>query len=156
MQNDIKKVLAYSTISQLGYMVMALGVGAWTAGVFHLFTHAFFKALLFLGAGSVSHAAHHTFDMRKMGGLRKYMPTTFWTFIIGTLRAHGHLPVRRLLVEGRDPRQRRHARVHVVHGHRLRGAFMTAAYMTRCICLTFFGEYRGGHSHEGELEHDTQ
>ena len=69
VQNDIKKVLAYSTISQLGYMVMALGVGAWTGGVFHLFTHAFFKACLFLGAGSVSHAAHHTFDMRKMGGL---------------------------------------------------------------------------------------
>ena len=75
-QKDIKKVLAYSTISQLGYMVAALGVGAWTAAIFHLFTHAFFKACLFLGAGSVSHAAHHTFDMRKMGGLRKYMPTT--------------------------------------------------------------------------------
>ncbi len=92
VQNDIKKVLAYSTISQLGYMVMALGVGAWTGAIFHLFTHAFFKACLFLGAGSVSHAAHHTFDMRKMGGLRKYMPTTFWTFVIGTLALMGIFP----------------------------------------------------------------
>ena len=74
-------------------MVMALGVGAWTAAVFHLFTHAFFKACLFLGAGSVSHAAHHTFDMRKMGGLRKYMPSTFWTFIIGSLALAGIPPL---------------------------------------------------------------
>ena len=93
VQQDIKKVLAYSTISQLGYMVMALGVGAWTAGVFHLFTHAFFKACLFLGAGSVSHAAHHTFDMRKMGGLKKYMPSTFWTFMICTLALMGVFPL---------------------------------------------------------------
>ena len=83
-QWDIKKVLAYSTVSQLGYMVMALGVGAWTAAIFHLFTHAFFKACLFLGAGSVSHAAHHTFDMRKMGGLKKEMPHTYKTFVIST------------------------------------------------------------------------
>ena len=93
VQTDIKKVLAYSTISQLGYMVMALGVGAWTGAIFHLFTHAFFKACLFLGAGSVSHAAHHTFDMRKMGGLKKYMPTTFWTFVIGTLALMGIFPL---------------------------------------------------------------
>ena len=94
VQDDIKKVLAYSTISQLGYMVMALGVGAWTAAVFHLFTHAFFKALLFLGAGSVSHSgSHHSFDMKKdMGGLRKYMPITFWTFMIGTLALAGIFP----------------------------------------------------------------
>ncbi len=86
VQKDIKKVLAYSTISQLGYMVMALGVGAWVAAVFHLFTHAFFKALLFLGAGSVSHGGtHHSFDMGEMGGLRKPMPITFWTFMIGSL-----------------------------------------------------------------------
>ena len=77
VQFDIKRVLAYSTISQLGYMVMGLGVGAWTGGVFHLFTHAYFKACLFLCAGSVSHAAHHTFDMREMGGLRKYQRKTF-------------------------------------------------------------------------------
>ena len=91
VQDDIKKVLAYSTISQLGYMVMALGIGAWTAAVFHLVTHAFFKADLFLGAGSVSHSgSHHSFDMKKdMGGLRKYMPQTFWTFIIGSLALAG-------------------------------------------------------------------
>ena len=95
VQDDIKKVLAYSTISQLGYMVMALGVGAWVAAVFHLFTHAFFKANLFLGAGSVSHSgSHHSFDMKKdMGGLRKYMPQTFWTFIIGSLALAGIFPL---------------------------------------------------------------
>ena len=95
MQDDIKKVLAYSTISQLGYMVMGLGVGAWVAAVFHLFTHAFFKALLFLGAGSVSHSgSHHSFDMKKdMGGLRKYMPITFWTFMIGSLALAGIFPL---------------------------------------------------------------
>ena len=93
VQWDIKKVLAYSTVSQLGYMVLALGVGAWTAAVFHLFTHAFFKACLFLGAGSVSHAAHHTFDMREMGGLKKHMPTTYWTFVIATLALAGIFPL---------------------------------------------------------------
>src|SRR5207237_10550685 len=92
---DIKKWLAYSTVSHIGYMVMALGVGAWTAAVFHLFTHAFFKALLFLGAGSVSHSgAHHSFDMKAdMGGLRKYMPVTFWTFVVGSLALAGIFPL---------------------------------------------------------------
>ncbi|MET0921479.1 MAG: NADH-quinone oxidoreductase subunit L [Acidimicrobiia bacterium] len=153
VQNDIKKVLAYSTISQLGYMVMALGCGAWTAAVFHLFTHAFFKALLFLGAGSVSHSgSHHSFDMKKdMGGLRKFMPVTFWTFMIGTVALAGIFPFAgfwskdEILVNAGD------------HGYEifmvvgLIGAFLTAAYMTRCVYLTFFGEYRGhGHPHESE------
>ena len=95
VQDDIKKVLAYSTVSQLGYMVMALGVGAWTAGVFHLFTHAFFKACLFLGAGSVSHSgSHHSFDMKKdMGGLRKHMPITYATFMIASLALAGVPPL---------------------------------------------------------------
>src|SRR6202022_4365235 len=95
VQHDIKKVLAYSTVSQLGYMVMALGVGAWTAAVFHLFTHAFFKADLFLGAGSVSHSgSHHSFDMKTdMGGLQKYMPQTYKTFVIGTLALAGIFPL---------------------------------------------------------------
>ena len=95
VQDDIKKVLAYSTISQLGYMVMGLGVGAWTGAVFHLFTHAFFKALLFLGAGSIAHSgSHHSFDMKKdMGGLRKYMPVTFVTFVIGSLALAGIFPL---------------------------------------------------------------
>ena len=108
VQDDIKKVLAYSTISQLGYMVMGLGVGAWVGAVFHLFTHAFFKALLFLGAGSVSHSgSHHSFDMKKdMGGLRKYMPITFVDVHDRLARARRRLPARRLLVQGRDPRHR--------------------------------------------------
>jgi NADH-quinone oxidoreductase subunit L len=148
VQDDIKKVLAYSTISQLGYMTMALGVGAWTAAVFHLFTHAFFKADLFLGAGSVSHSgSHHSFDMKRdMGGLRKYMPQTFWTFVIGSVALAGIFPLAgfwskdEILVNA----GRNGYTGFVVVG--LVGAFMTAAYMTRCIYLTFFGEYRGGHA----------
>jgi NADH-quinone oxidoreductase subunit L len=89
VQNDIKRVIAYSTCSQLGYMFVALGVGAYSAGIFHLFTHAFFKALLFLGAGSVIHAMHHEQDMRYMGGLRKKIPVTYWLMVIGTLALTG-------------------------------------------------------------------
>jgi NADH-quinone oxidoreductase subunit L len=151
VQSDIKKVLAYSTVSQLGYMVMALGVGAWTAAIFHLFTHAFFKADLFLGAGSVSHSgSHHSFEMKKdMGGLRKYMPTTFWTFVIASAALAGIFPLAgfwskdEILVTAAH----NHYTAFMVVG--LVGAFMTAAYMGRCIWLTFFGEYRGhGHPHE--------
>src|SRR5262245_27408113 len=89
VQTDIKKVLAYSTVSQLGYMFLACGVGAFGVGVFHLFTHAFFKALLFLGSGSVIHAMSGEQDMRKMGGLRTKIPWTFWTFVIGFLAIAG-------------------------------------------------------------------
>ena len=89
VQNDIKRVVAYSTLSQLGYMTVALGVSAYSAAIFHLMTHAFFKALLFLGAGSVIIGMHHEQDMRHMGGLRKYMPITFWTMLIGTLALVG-------------------------------------------------------------------
>jgi NADH-quinone oxidoreductase subunit L len=88
-QNDIKKVLAYSTVSQLGYMFLGVGVGAYTAGFFHVVTHAFFKALLFLGSGSIIHALHHEQDMRHMGGLRKLMPTTFLVFLMGYLAIIG-------------------------------------------------------------------
>src|SRR6185312_9902690 len=91
-QNDIKKVLAYSTISQLGYMFAAVGVGAYTYGLFHLMTHAFFKACLFLGAGSVIHAMGGEQDMRLMGGLRKHLPITFWTFFAATLALCGVPP----------------------------------------------------------------
>ncbi len=147
VQDDIKKVLAYSTISQLGYMVLALGVGAWTAAVFHLFTHAFFKALLFLGSGSVAHSgSHHSFDMKKdMGGLRKYMPTTFTTFIIGTAALMGIFPLAgfwskdEILTNAGENGYM----VFMIIG--LVGAALTAAYMTRCLYLTFFGEYRGHH-----------
>jgi NADH-quinone oxidoreductase subunit L len=152
VQKDIKKVLAYSTISQLGYMVMALGVGAWTAAVFHLFTHAFFKASLFLGAGSVSHAAHHTFDMTKMGGLRKYMPTTFKTFLIASIALAGLPPFAgfwskdEILVGSLEGQGSAYPFMLVMG---LITAAMTAAYMTRAIYLTFFGEYRGeGTPHE--------
>src|SRR6202044_2279178 len=89
VSNDIKRVIAYSTLSQLGYMTVALGVSAYGAGIFHLMTHAFFKALLFLAAGSVIMAMHHEQDMRKMGGLRKYLPITYWTFLVGSLALIG-------------------------------------------------------------------
>ena len=151
-QNDIKKVLAYSTISQLGFMVMALGVGAWTAAVFHLFTHAMFKACLFLGAGSVSHAAHHTFDMRKMGGLKKYMPSTYWTFIIGSLALAGIPPLAGFwskdeILAGAAQGQTKAYWLMLIFG--CVAAFMTAAYMTRAVWMTFYGEYRGeGTPHE--------
>ncbi len=152
VQTDIKKVLAYSTVSQLGYMVMALGVGAWTAAIFHLFTHAFFKGLLFLGAGSVSHAVH-SFEMKDdMGGLRKFMPVTYTTFMIGSLALAGLFPFAgfwskdEILLGAAENGYRLFEVVGIV------GAFMTAAYMTRCVYLTFFGRYRGhGHPHESPL-----
>ena len=89
VQNDIKRVVAYSTLSQLGYMTVALGASAYAAGMFHLGTHAFFKALLFLGAGSVIIALHHEQDMRRMGGLRKYMPVTYWTMMLAAISSAG-------------------------------------------------------------------
>ncbi|MBI2619418.1 MAG: NADH-quinone oxidoreductase subunit L, partial [Ignavibacteriales bacterium] len=93
VQNDIKKVLAYSTVSQLGYMFLAMGVAAFGAGIFHLTTHAFFKALLFLGSGAVIHAMHDEQDIQKMGGLKKYMPTTYWTFLVGAIALSGIPPL---------------------------------------------------------------
>ncbi|OUV77761.1 MAG: hypothetical protein CBC90_03785 [Acidimicrobiaceae bacterium TMED130] len=158
VQDDIKKVLAYSTVSQLGYMVMALGVGAWTAAVFHLFTHAFFKAGLFLGAGSVSHSVH-SFDMKKsMGGMRKFMPTTYKTFIICTIALMGLPPLAgfwskdEILVGtggwglfGGTGGNGTYVFALVMG---IIGAALTCAYMTRVIYLTFFGEFRGDtHGH---------
>jgi NADH-quinone oxidoreductase subunit L len=152
VQYDIKRVLAYSTVSQLGYMVMALGVGAWTAALFHLFTHAFFKACLFLGSGSVSHSVH-SFDMREMGGLRKAMPQTYKTFIIATGALIGIFPLAgfwskdEILAGASQLGGPGNYRIFMVVG--IIGALMTAVYMTRCVYLTFFGEYRGhGHPHE--------
>jgi NADH-quinone oxidoreductase subunit L len=152
VQNDIKKVLAYSTVSQLGYMVMALGIGAWTAAFFHLFTHAFFKACLFLGSGSVSHAVH-SFDMRDMGGLRKWMPQTHKTFLIATAALIGIFPFAgfwskdEILAGASQLGGEGHYTAFMVVG--IVGAIMTAAYMTRTVYLTFYGEYRGhGHPHE--------
>lgn len=148
VQDDIKKVLAYSTVSQLGYMIAAMGAGAYTAGLFHLFTHAFFKALLFLGAGSVIHAVHSN-NMSDMGGLRKKMPITFWTFIIGTLALVGIFPFAGFFSKDEILASMKYAGGHgqgvanfiLVLG--LIGAFITAFYMARAVMLTFFGEYKG-------------
>jgi NADH-quinone oxidoreductase subunit L len=157
VQDDIKKVLAYSTISQLGYMVMGLGVGAWTAAVFHLFTHAFFKANLFLGAGSVSHSgSHHSFDMKKdMGGLRRYMPQTFITFLIGSLALAGIFPLAGFWSKDEILVNADAADYDLFFYVGLVGALMTAAYMTRCIYLVFFGEYRGGDHAHADPAHAT-
>jgi NADH-quinone oxidoreductase subunit L len=152
VQDDIKKVLAYSTVSQLGYMVMALGIGAWTAAFFHLFTHAFFKACLFLGSGSVSHAVH-SFDMRDMGGLRKWMPHTYRTFIVATAALIGLFPLAgfwskdEILAGASQLGGEGNYTAFMIVG--VVGALMTAAYMTRVVYLTFFGEFRGhGQPHE--------
>jgi NADH-quinone oxidoreductase subunit L len=147
VQSDIKKVLAYSTISQLGYMVMALGVGAWTAAIFHLFTHAFFKACLFLGSGSVAHSVH-SFDMKQdMGGMKKHMPKTYWTFVIGSIALMGIPPLAgfwskdEILAGANQLGGPGGYKLMLVMG--LIGTAMTAAYMTRCIFLTFHGQPRG-------------
>jgi NADH-quinone oxidoreductase subunit L len=148
VQDDVKKVLAYSTVSQLGYMVMALGCGAWTAAVFHLFTHAFFKALLFLGSGSLIHAVHSN-NMSDMGGMKKFMPTTYKTFLIGSIALAGIPPLAGFWSKDEilNGALENHYGLFVAVG--LAGAFMTAAYMTRTCYLVFFGEYRGhGHPHE--------
>jgi len=148
-QNDIKKVLAYSTISQLGYMFLAVGLNAPVAAYFHLITHAFFKALLFLGAGSVIHGLHHEQDMRHMGGLRTKMPITFWTMTIGVLAIAGVPPLAGFVSKDEL--------LHIVSGsHRswaiffaFATAFMTAFYMGRLWVMTFFGKFRGHHeAHE--------
>ncbi len=146
MATDIKRVMAYSTISQLGYMMMGLGVFGIVAAIFHLFTHAFFKALLFLGAGSVNHATG-TFDMRRMGGLAKYMPVTFWTVFIASMALVGLPPLAgfwskdEILSDAWDDRPW----VFVVA---LIGVFLTAVYVGRMLFLTFGGEYKGGEESE--------
>ncbi len=141
MQNDIKRVLAYSTISQLGYMFLACGVGAFSAGIFHLVTHAFFKALLFLGAGSVMHGMAGELDMRKMGALKSKMPWTYWTFLIGTLALAGIFPFAGFFSKDEilwDVLQKST----VLWAGGAIGAFMTAFYMFRAVFMTFHGESR--------------
>ncbi len=146
--DDIKKVLAYSTVSQLGYMMTAVAAGGYTAGLFHLFTHAFFKALLFLGAGSVIHAVHSN-NMSDMGGLRKYMPTTFWTFVIGSAALAGIFPLAGFWSKDEILATLDHEGYVLVMWIAIAGAFITAFYMTRAVALTFFGSYKGhGHPHE--------
>lgn len=153
-QTDIKKVLAYSTVSQLGYMFIGVGVGAYSAAVFHLVTHAFFKACLFLGAGSVIHAMHHEQDMRKMGGLKQYMPVTFITFFVSVLAIAG-VPgtsgffskdeILWLAFTGHHP---------VIWGLAVLGAGMTAFYMFRQLFMVFFGDCRADH-HTQEHLHES-
>ncbi|WP_022824383.1 NADH-quinone oxidoreductase subunit L [Hymenobacter norwichensis] len=141
-QNDIKKVLAYSTVSQLGYMFLALGVMGYSTSLFHVLTHAFFKALMFLGAGSVIHAMSNEQDMRRMGGLRKALPITFITFLIGCLAIAGIPPFSGFFSKDEILL---HAFEHskVLYAVGLFTAFLTAFYMFRLLFLTFFGEFRG-------------
>lgn len=141
-QNDIKKVLAYSTVSQLGYMFLALGVGAYTGAVFHVMTHAFFKALLFLGAGSVIHGMHHEQDIRQMGGLKKYMPTTHLTFLIGCLAIAGIIPFSGFFSKD-EILAAAFANNPIYYVLGAIGALMTAFYMFRLYALTFQGKFRG-------------
>jgi NADH-quinone oxidoreductase subunit L len=162
VQNDIKRVLAYSTVSQLGLMFLAMGVGAFGAGIFHLYTHAFFKALLFLGSGAVIHALHGEQDIRNMGGLKKFLPITYWTFVVGSLALagfpflSGFFSKDELLFET------------FAHGHTalwVMGALtslLTATYMGRLVFLTFWGERHhdapatGGHAAAAHGAHDAQ
>ena len=149
-QNDIKKVLAYSTVSQLGYMFLGLGVGAYTGAFFHVITHAFFKALLFLGAGSVIHAMHHEQDMRNMGGLKAKLPITFFTMLMGTIAISGLPPF-----SGFFSKDEILAKVYE-HNPTLWvigviGAMLTAFYMFRMLFLTFWGPFRGTKEQEKHL-----
>ena len=154
VQTDIKRVLAYSTVSQLGYMFLATGVGAFGAAAFHLMTHAFFKALLFLGSGSVIHGMNEEQDMRKMGGLKLHMPVTFVTMFIGAIAIAGIPPFAGFFSKD-EILYRTFLHSEVLWGLGAVTAAMTAFYMFRLINMTFFGSYRGpawdrdGHQHEG-------
>jgi NADH-quinone oxidoreductase subunit L len=146
VQTDIKKVLAYSTVSQLGYMFLACGVGAFGVGVFHLFTHAFFKALLFLGSGSVIHALDGEQDMRNMGGLWRRIPWTFWTFVIGTAAIAGIPGLAGYFSKDAILAGALGAGWRTLFAVGLAVALLTAFYMTRAVILTFLGSYRGPES----------
>lgn len=149
-QNDFKKVLAYSTVSQLGYMFVGVGVGAFAAGIFHVFTHAFFKACLFLGSGAVIHALHEEHDIRNMGGLRRIMPVTFATFVIATLALAGIPPLAGFFSKDHilwESLSRSNEVLpwlpRLLWGMLLMAAFLTAFYMWRLVSLVFLGRYRG-------------
>ena len=157
IQNDIKRVIAYSTLSQLGYMTVALGASAYSAAIFHLMTHAFFKALLFLGAGSVIMALHHEQDIRKMGGLKKYLPITYWTALIGSLALIGF--------PGFSGFFSKDAIIEAVHASTLAGSdfayfavlsgvFITALYSFRLFFIVFHGEERF-EKHDGHMPHES-
>ncbi len=141
-QYDIKKVIAYSTVSQLGYMAFALGVGAWVPAIFHLFTHAFFKGLLFLGAGSVIHGMHEEQDMRRMGNLKKYMPVTYWTFMVGALANAGLFPFAGFWSKDETIAGAWASNHPFIAITGLVAAFFTALYMMRAVFMTFHGTER--------------
>jgi NADH-quinone oxidoreductase subunit L len=158
VQNDIKRVLAYSTVSQLGYMFLAMGMGAFGAGIFHLYTHAFFKALLFLGSGAVIHALHGEQDIRNMGGLKKYLPITYWTFLIGSIAIAGIPPLAGFFSKDEILFET------AIDGHWILWtiaaltALLTATYMFRLVFLTFHGERRhdapaASHGHASDDSH---
>jgi len=160
VQNDIKRVLAYSTVSQLGYMFLAMGVGAFGAGIFHLYTHAFFKACLFLGSGAVIHALHGEQDIRNMGGLKKELPITYWTFLIAAIAIAGVFPLSGFFSKDEILFET------FVEGHKLLWtigaltALLTATYMFRLVFLTFHGERRqdapvaaDAHGHASDHSH---
>jgi len=149
-QNDIKKVLAYSTVSQLGFMFLALGVGAYTTGVFHVMTHAFFKALLFLGAGSVIHAMGGEQDITKMGGLRKKLPVTYITFLMGVLAISG-FPFTSGFISKDEILIATYQHSPVLFWFAAFAAVLTAIYMFRLLMLVFFGGFRGTHDQEHHL-----
>jgi NADH-quinone oxidoreductase subunit L len=161
VQNDIKKVLAYSTVSQLGYMFLAAGVGAYIAAIFHVVTHAFFKACLFLGSGSVIHACGGEQDMRKMGGLKKYMPTTYWTFWVATVAIAGIPPLAGFVSKdailakafeaGYTDLNHNGGIYYLLWFLGLAGAALTAFYMFRLVYMTFEGSFRGDEEAEHHL-----
>ena len=158
VQNDIKRVLAYSTVSQLGLMFLAMGVGAFGAGIFHLYTHAFFKALLFLGSGAVIHALAGEQDLRNMGGLRKYLPVTYWTFVIGAAALAGVPPLAgffskdeilfKTFISESTPAHT------VMWGLGLLTSLLTAIYMSRLVFLAFWGERRVAAAHQDHPEEE--
>jgi NADH-quinone oxidoreductase subunit L len=154
-QNDIKKVLAYSTVSQLGFMFLALGVGAYSSGVFHVMTHAFFKALLFLGAGSVIHSMSGEQDIIKMGGLRKKIPVTYITFLIGVLAIAG-FPFTSGFISKDEILLQVYAHNKIYFYLAAIGAVMTAFYMFRLLMLTFFGDFRGTEKQERHLHESSR
>jgi NADH-quinone oxidoreductase subunit L len=158
-QNDIKKVLAYSTVSQLGFMFMACGVGAFVIGIFHVMTHAFFKALMFLGAGSVIHGMHHEQDMRRMGGLKKYMPYTYMTFLAGWLAICGIIPFSGFW--SKDEILWNAASTNAIPAGWIIwlvgtiAATCTAFYMTRLVAMTFWGKERFLNAHDHTAGHEV-
>ena len=160
VQTDIKKVLAYSTISQLGYMILGMGVGAWIGALFHLLTHAFFKALMFLGSGQVIEGCHHEQDMRRMGGLRRKMPVTCWTFLVGVLAIAGagipllhfglggYFSKDEILAVGYDRMHHGGIGAALLFWIPVAIAYVTPFYMMRCWWMTFMGKPRDDHVHD--------